>query len=220
MYSVELYVKIRRAVMVEGKSEREVAHFFGIHRKTVKKMCQYAVPPGYRRKSEPVSPKLAAFTGIIDAIREADKQVHAKQRHTAIRILERLRDEHGFTGGYTIVRNYVYKAAIRQKEMFLPLAHRPGHAQADFGEADGYIGGKLVRFHYFCLDLPHSDGCFVKAYPTEDTESFLDGHVAAFEFLGGVPRSILYDNTKIAVAQILGDFGRYCQIVAGLDIGG
>lgn len=205
MYSVELYVKIRRAVMVEGKSEHEVARFFGVHRKTVKKMCQYAVPPGYWRKSEPISPKLAPFTGIIDAIWEADKQVHAKQRHTAIRILERLLDEHGFTGGYTIVRNYIYEAATRQKEMFMPLAHRPGHAQVDFGEADGYISGKLVRFHYFCLDLPHSDGCFVKAYPTEDTESFLDGHVTAFAFLGGVPQSIFYDNTRIAVAKILGD---------------
>lgn len=190
--------------MVEGKSEREVARYFGVHRQTVKKMCQYAIPPGYRRKSAPVSPKLAAFTGIIDAILESDKTVHSKQRHTAIRILERLRDEHGFTGGYTIVRNYVYKAKVRQKEMFMPLTHLPGHAQVDFGEADGYIGGKLVRFHYFCLDLPHSDGCFVKAYPTEDTESFLDGHVAAFAFLGGVPQSILYDNTKLAVAKILG----------------
>lgn len=205
MYLVELYIKIRRAVMVEGRSEREVARHFGIHRKTVKKMCQFAVPPGYRRKSAPVSPKLAAFTGIIDAMLEADKQVHVKQRHTAKRILERLRDEHGFTGSYTIVRNYVYQAATRQKEMFIPLAHLPGHAQVDFGEADGYIGGKLVRFHYFCLDLPHSDGCFVRAYPTEDTESFLDGHVAAFAFPGGVPQSILYDNTKIAVARILGD---------------
>ena len=93
MYSVELYVKIRRAVMVEGRSEREVARYFGIHRQTVKKMCQYAAPPGYRRKSEPVSRKLAPFTGIIDSILEADKQVHAKQRHTAVRILERLRDE-------------------------------------------------------------------------------------------------------------------------------
>jgi len=127
--------------------------------------------------------------------------VHVKQRHTAVRILERLRDEHGFTGGYTIVRNYVYKAAVRQKEMFMPLAHLPGHAQADFGEADGYIDGKLVRFHYFCLDMPHSDGCFVKAYPTENTESFLDGHVAAFAFLGSVPQSILHDNAKIAVAK-------------------
>ena len=205
MYSVELYVKVRRAVMVDQLSEREVARLFGIHRNTVKKICQYAVPPGYQRKREAISPKLAGFTGIIDAILEADKQVHVKQRHTAIRILERLRDEHGFTGGYTIVRHYVHKVATRHKEMFMPLAHRPGHAQVDFGEADGYIGGKKVRFHYFCLDLPHSDACFVKAYPTEDTESFLDGHIAAFAFIGGVPQSILYDNTKIAVAKILGD---------------
>ena len=69
--------------MVEGKSEREAARYFGVHRQTVKKMCQYAMPPGYRRKSAPVSPKLAAFTGIIDAILEADKTVHAKQRLTA-----------------------------------------------------------------------------------------------------------------------------------------
>lgn len=204
MFSVELYVKVRRAVMVDKCSEREVAKRFGIHRKTVKKMCQYAVPPGYRRKGEAISPKLAPFTGIIDAILEADKQVHVKQRHTALRILERLREEHGFTGQYTIVRNYVYKVATRHKEMFMPLAHLAGHAQVDFGEADGYIAGRKVRFHYFCLDLPHSDGCFVKAYPTEDTESFLDGHIAAFAFLGGIAQSILYDNTKIAVAKICG----------------
>jgi transposase len=91
------------------------------------------------------------------------------------------------------VREYVNGVATRQKEVFMPLAHRPGHAQVDFGEADGYIGGKKMRFHYFCLDMPHSDTCFVKAYPTEDTESFLDGHVAAFAFLGGVPQSIFYD---------------------------
>ena len=99
----------------------------------------------------------------------------------------------------------VHKVAAHRQEIFMPLVHRPDHAQVDFGEADGYIGGKKVRFHYFCSDLPHSDGCFVKAYPTYHTESFLDGHVSAFAFLGGVPHSILYDNTKIAVAKIRGD---------------
>jgi hypothetical protein len=87
--------------------------------------------------------------------------------------------------------------------MFVPLSHRPGHAQADFGEADGYIAGKKIRFHYFCMDLPHSDGCFVRAYPAETAEAFCDGHVAAFDFFGGVPRSILYDNTRLAVARIV-----------------
>lgn len=204
MYSVELYAKVRRAVMVEGKSEREVARLFGIHRNTVKKMCAYAAPPGYRRSRAVASLKLAPFVPIIDAILANDKTIHAKQRHTALRIFERLRDEYGFSGGYTIVREYVNVANLRSKEMFIPLAHRPGHAQVDFGEADGYIGGKKIRFHYFCLDLTHSDACFVKAYPTEDTEAFLDGHVDAFAFLGGVPQSILYDNTRIAVAKILG----------------
>src|ERR1700682_3741223 len=92
---------------------------------------------------------------------------------------------------------------LRTREMFVPLSHCPGEAQADFGEADGYIGGKKVRFHYFCMDLPHSDGCFVKAYPAETAEAFCDGHVAAFDFFGGVPQSILYDNTKLAVAKIV-----------------
>ena len=67
------------------------------------------------------------------------------------------------------------------------------------------IGGVERKAHCFVLDMPHSDGCFVKAYPAESTEAFLDGHVSAFAYLGGVPQSILYDNTRLAVAKILGD---------------
>ncbi len=93
----------------------------------------------------------------------------------------------------------------RSQEMFVPLSHPPGHAQCDFGEALVIIGGVEQKAHCFVLDLPQSDGCFVKAYPAETTEAFLDGHVSAFAFLGGVPRSILYDNTRLAVARILGD---------------
>ena len=89
--------------------------------------------------------------------------------------------------------------------MFVPLSHAPGHAQCDFGEALAAIGGVEREADYFAFDLPHSDGCFIKAYPAETTEAFLDGHVSAFAFLGGVPQSILYDNTKLAVAKILGD---------------
>lgn len=95
-------------------------------------------------------------------------------------------------------------ACDRKKSLF-PLAHPPGRAQVDFGEADIYLGSVKTRIHYFCLDMPHSDAIFVKAYPAETTEAFLDGHVAAFAWLGGIPRSILYDNSKISVAKILGD---------------
>lgn len=87
----------------------------------------------------------------------------------------------------------------------MPLEHPPGHAQVDFGEAIGIIGGEERKIHFFAMDLSHSDACFVAAYPAETTEAFCDGHVRAFSFFGGVPRSILYDNTKIAVARILGD---------------
>ena len=85
----------------------------------------------------------------------------------------------------------------------MPLSHPPGHAQCDFGEAVAVIAGVERKVHYLVLDLPHSDGCFMKAYPAETTEAFLDGHVSAFAFLGGVPQSILYDNTRLAVARIL-----------------
>ena len=142
---------------------------------------------------------------VIEAILEADRTTPVKQRHTAKRIFERLRDEHGFTGGYTVVKDHVRIERARGRETFVPLAHPPGHAQVDFGEAVGVIGGVRQKIHFFCLDLPQSDACFVKAYPAETTEAFLDGHVSAFEFFGGVPLSILYDNLKIAVAKICGD---------------
>ena len=134
-----------------------------------------------------------------------DKGRPKKQQHTAKRIFERLRDEHGFTGGLTIVKDYVAGWRQRAREMFVPLVHAPGHAQVDFGEAIGVIGGVECKVHFFAFDLPHSDACFVAAYPAETKEAFCDGHVKAFRFFGGVPKSILYDNTKIAVARILGD---------------
>ena len=174
MYHVEIYVRVRRACMVEGMSVREASRVFGLHRDTVRKMLAYSAPPGYRRQDPPRRPRLEPFTGVIDAILEADRQVPRKQRHTAKRIFERLRDEHGFDGQCTIVKDYVRERRRR-------------------------------KAHYLVLDLPHSDGCFVKAYPAETTEAFLDGRVSAFASLGGVPQSILCDNTKLAVARILGD---------------
>jgi transposase len=205
MYAVEIYNAVRQFVFIEGHSRREAARVFGISRDSVAKMCAFSVPPGYRRSRPPAKPKLARFIGIIDQILADDAVMPRKQRHTAKRIFERLRAEHGFSGGYTIVKAYVHDASQRSREMFVPLHHPAGHAQADFGEAVGIIGGVKRKLHFFCLDLPHSDACFVKAYPAETTEAFLDGHVSAFAFFGGVAQSVLYDNTRLAVAKILGD---------------
>ena len=205
MKRVELYGRVRHAVMIEGLSQREAARCFGIDPRTVRKMLSYSVPPGYVRTRPPVRPKLDPFIGIIDRILEEDKDRPKKQRHTSKRIFERLRDEYGFTGKITIVKDYICGVRQRRREMFVPLTHPPGHAQVDFGEALAVIGGVERKIHFLAMSLPHSDACFVKAYPGETTEAFCDGHVSGFSFFGGVPRSILYDNTRIAVARILGD---------------
>src|SRR5712672_3726241 len=205
MKRVELYGQVRRAVYVEGVSRREAARRFGIDPRTVAKMLAFSVPPGYRRSRPPARPKLDPYTGIIDRILAADEGRLRKQRHTSKRIFERLRDEHGYSGGITIVKDYVLARRLRQREVFVPLRHDPGHVQADFGEAQAEIAGVERKIHFFAIDLPHSDACFVQAYPEETTEAFCDGHNAAFRFFGGVPKSILYDNTKLAVARILGD---------------
>jgi transposase len=208
MFQVETYAAVRRFVLMDGGTRREASRVFGISRETVDKMCAHSIPPGYVRTKAPAQPRLGPFIGIIEAILEADKSVHRKQRHTAKRIFERLRDEHGFGGGYTTVKTYVAGAKMSRQEMFVPLSHPPGHAQADFGEAVAVIGGVEQKIHFFCMSLPHSDACFVKCYPSETTEAFLDGHVSAFAFFGAVPISILYDNTKIAVAKVLGGGAR------------
>ncbi len=201
---MEVYARVRRAVQVDGMSIRQAAREFGLARKTVRKMMQFSLPPGYERKKPVAKPKLGPWLGIIDQILEDDREQHKKQRHTAKRIWQRLRAEHGFTGGYTVVKDYVREARLRHKEVFVPLTHPAGDAQADFGEARVAVGGVEQKAQFLCVDLPHSDDSFVIAFPSETTEAFLEGHRQAFEYFGGVPRTILYDNTRIAVAKIAG----------------
>ena len=127
---------------------------------------------------------------------------YRKQRHTAKRIFERLRDEHGFTGGYTIVKDYVREHRRHRREMFVPLTHPPGHAQADFGEAWAVIAGVKQKVHFFAFDLPQSDASYVRAYRAATAEAWVDGHVHAFSFFGAVALSIVYDNDRCLVSRI------------------
>ncbi len=116
-----------------------------------------------------------------------------------------MRAEHGYTGGYTIVKDYVRQSKIGGQEMFVPLSHASGEAQADFGEALVAIAGIEQTAHFMAFDLPQSDDCFVRAFPAETTETVLEGHVRAFQYFGAVLTRILYDNTTLVVARILGD---------------
>lgn len=205
MYGLEIYHRVRRAVLRDGMSERAAAAAFGVDRGTISKMLMFSEPPGYRLTSRRPRSRMDEHADFVDQILITDRDVPKKQRHTIKRIFERLRDERGFEGGYTTVRDHVRPRRQHLKEAFVPLTHPAGHAQADFGEATVVLGGAERKIRFFVMSLPQSDAVFVKTYHAETAEAFCDGHVEAFAFFGGVPLSILYDNTKLAVAQILGD---------------
>jgi transposase len=141
MYSVELYLCVRLACHIEGLSEREAARRLGIARETVRKKLRHSELPGYRSKKTLARPKLDPYVSIIDSYLNEDRENHHKQHHTAKSTFVRLREEHSFDGGYTIVKDYVPEHRCRRRGMFVPLSHPPGHAQADFGEADVIIVG-------------------------------------------------------------------------------
>ena len=168
-------------------------------------MMTFSVPPGYRRTARARRPKLKPFIPIIDAWLEADRHMPRKQRHTARRVFDRLREECGCAGGYTIIKDHMRERQKRRQEVFVPLAHPQGHAQADFGEAQVRIGGIEQKAHFFVLDLPNSDACHVRACPAAVAEAWVDGHRRAFTFFGAVPQSIVHDNDRCLLAKILPD---------------
>jgi len=205
---MEIWVEVRRRVLAGELSKREACREYDLHWDTLKKILTHAEPPGYRLKRPRAKPALGSFLPVIHAILEADRQAPKEQRHTARRIFDRLREEHGYTGCESIVRMAVAQWKRTSAEVFVPLAHPPGEAQVDFGFAEVVVAGERVKAAVFVMTLPHSDAFFVRAYPKECTESFQDGHVQAFAYFGGVPTRISYDNSKVAVAAITGVRGR------------
>lgn len=198
------WTEIRRKVLVEGASKRSIIRDYGLGWTTLNKILANTEPPGYRQVADRPKPKLGHLLKVIDEILVDDRSAPAKQRHSARRIFERLRDEHGYEGQITQVRDAVALARKRSREAFVPLSQPPGHAQFDFGEATVTIAGEATKAALAVMTLPYSDVYFVSAYPRECTETFQAGHVAAFEFFGGVPRRTAYDNTSIAVSKIVG----------------
>jgi len=200
---MDQWAEIRRRVKVEGVSKRQILRESGMHWKTLNKILAHSAPPGYRLNKPRSKSKIGAYVERIRQILKEDKAMPKKQRHTAKRIFERLLGE-GYVGGYTAVKEVVREIEQKSQEVFVPLSHPPGEAQFDFGHALARIGGKLRKVAFMVMALPYSDVFLVQAFERECTETFWEGHVRAFEFFGGVPRRIVYDNTKVAVAQIMG----------------
>ncbi len=152
-------------------------------------------------------PKIGPYQERIAQIIEEDKGYPKKQRHTAKRIYDRIK-EMGYQGGYTQVKVAVREIKRISREVFMPLIHRPGEAQVDFGYALVKMSGQLKRIALFVMSLPYSDAFFLMTFERECTESYWEGHNRAFEFFGGVPNRISYDNSKVMVTKIIGSHER------------
>jgi len=205
---MDQWAEIRRRVLTGEISKRRACREYDVHWQTLAKILGHDEPPGFRQRVPRAKPRLGPFLPVIHAILDADRQAPKKQRHTAQRIFDRLREEHGYTGCASIVRAAVREWKQTRAEVFVPLTQPPGEAQADFGHAEVVVAGERVTAAVFVLTLPYSDAFFCCAFPKECTETFQEGHVRAFRYFGGVPTRISYDNSKIAVAAIVGQRGR------------
>jgi transposase len=205
---MELFEQIRRDRDREGLSIRALAERHGVHRRAVRQALLSPLPPGKRTAVGRPAPKLGGYRGLIDGWLEADLDAPRKQRHTAKRIWARLVDEHGAVVAETTVRDYV-RARRRAMgwpvgEVFVPQVHAPGvGGEVDWGQAKVLLAGVLTKVHLFLMRASFSGAAFCQASLVETQQAFLELHVQAFEWFGGVFEEIRFDNLPSAVKQVL-----------------
>lgn len=208
---MDQYQLIRYLFAVEGLSQREIARRLGVSRNTVARYCEGRDVPWETktsvRKPRVITPEVEAFVRRrLDKDKETNRP---KQKHTTKRIYERLRAETGFRGGESTIRRLVREMKAKLPQVYLPLAFAPGEAaQVDWGIGAVFMNGRKIEANLFCIRLCFSCAPFVVAYPSQREEVFLEAHGEAFEFFGGVPRALIYDNLKTAVKEGWGKTAR------------
>jgi transposase len=218
---VELYAAIRFDWQRNQMSIRALAEKYSVHRRTVREAVTSPIPPP-RRNPPRCAPVLAGVREVIDAMLTEDLVAPRKQRHTAKRVYERLRVEHDAAVSYSYVAKYVHRrrgeiaagAAARDAARagvvagFVPQLHPPGaEAEVDFADLWVRLAGEMTKCFLFTLRLSCSGRAVHRVFASQGQEAFLEGHVDAFEELGGVPfDKIRYDNLRSAVHRVL--FGR------------
>ena len=213
MKKVEDYERIRKAYHIEGLSIREISRQYGHGRTLIRKTLEHGVPEPYQINC----PRNANIIGqyrerIQELLKESEKQPR-KQRYTGHKIYEILVKE-GYSGSEGYVHNHISqsKKKLKAGKSFLPLEFDAGQdAQVDWGEAVVILAGVQVKVQFFVMRLNYSRVRFVKAYPFQKQEAFLEGHESGFHFMGGVPHRITYDNLKTAVFKILEGHNRQEQ---------
>ena len=195
---------IRHKVLREGASIRQVARELGLSRNTVSKYLDQSVPVrhAYRRRERPVWARVQSR--LEELVAEWEPRTTAKQRLTGVRLYRALVEE-GYQVGLTTIYQYLRERRRQRLEVYVPLVHRVGdEAQVDFFEVTVELDGQWHKAWKFLLRLMYSGREFVWLYQRCDTVAFLDGHVRAFAYLGGVPRRCVYDNLAAAVRKIVG----------------
>lgn len=216
MTSMDQIHRIRDLYYGQGKSLTEIAGVEKLDWRTVRKYVDMEdfneVPPSPNEEQH--FSKLDQFKPLIDKWLTEDRKAPRKQRHTATRVHERLKDEaDDYDCSYRLVAAYVAEKKkelrLKQREGYLPLKHHPGEAQVDFGYADFYENGKLHHeAKYLVLSFPYSNGGYLQLNYGENMECLLEGLVTMFEYIGGVPTEIWFDNTRTIVTEIIKGGGR------------
>ncbi|TES89354.1 MAG: IS21 family transposase [Desulfobacteraceae bacterium] len=207
MLKVDQYSYIRTAHRVYGKKIKQIARETGHSKNTIKKVLRGEYS-GYKPRLKQPYPILGAYLKIIDKWLHDDKAHPKKQRHTAVRVYNRLRQEHNFKGSETTVRRYVREAKLRLgvgcRQVFIPSDPQVGvEAEVDWGRCHAIIGGELTPLKLFCIRSKYSGKHFVRCYPCERQQALFDGHIQAFSFFGGIFPVLIYDNLTTAVQKVL-----------------
>ena len=213
--TVEIYQQIRK-FHLEGKSQRQIAKILGISRNTVKKYWEGEAVP-WERKDYPIRKARVITNNVELFIKSCFKEDEVlnlkKQKHTAQRIYDRLVEEHNFQGSSSSVRRAVNRIRDKTTIAYVPLSFPIADAlQVDWGEATIHLNGQKTKINLFCAKLCYSNAPFVVAYLRQNEESFLEAFTQAFQYFGGVPRKVIFDNAKVAVKE---GFGSQAKKQAG-----
>ncbi len=206
MLTVDQYDFIRTSHRVYGKKVKEIVRETGHSKNTIKRILRGEYK-GYKERESQPFPVLEPYLEMIDEWLKRDKENPKKQRHTAVRIFNRLKVEHGFQGAETTVRRYVRQAKLRLGlkggEVFIPCDPEAGiEGEVDWGGCHAVIGGQNVVLKFFCMRSKYSGKHFVRCYSCERQQALFDGHIRAFSFFGGVFPVLIYDNLTTAVQKI------------------
>lgn len=205
MISVEDKEVLRRERLLAGKSLRQIEQETGHSRRTIHKALANPEAEAYHLGIPRSAPVLGPYKAQIDALLKENERLPARQRYTAQKIYTLIHAA-GYQGSESGVHVYVWRKRQegRRPDVYLPLAYDPGRdAQVDWGEADIVLAGEQVTAQFLLVRLCYSRKLLVRAYPHQRQEAFLDGQMEAFQFFGGVPHNLWYDNLTTAVQQVL-----------------